>query len=138
MPKFLAGLVSDFDLCECSWKDCALIQEKIALHCVETEKKNVALGFVKIIATESNNCLRGCIQRLLGYQAKNGERDYFVACHHWHRQVLEHNGIDNHTVVLEDKRVKFHKILGQDSKVKQLTGRLRGKACQSAWIQRRF
>jgi hypothetical protein len=28
--------------------------------------------------------------------------------------------------------------LGQDSKVKQLTGRLRGKACQSAWIQRRF
>jgi hypothetical protein len=36
--------------------------------------------------------------------------------------VLEHNGIDNRTVVLEDKRVKFHKILGQDSKVKQLTG----------------
>ena len=78
MPK----VVSDFDLCECSWKDCALIQEKIARHCVETEKNNVALGFVRITATESNNRLRGCIQRLLGYQAKNGEQDYIVAHHH--------------------------------------------------------
>ncbi len=51
MPK----VVSDFDLCECSWKDCAAIQEKIALHCVKIEEKDVALGLVKITAAESNN-----------------------------------------------------------------------------------
>jgi hypothetical protein len=81
----------------------------------------VALGFGKITATESNNHLRGCIQRLLGYQPKNGKQDsdYIVAHHNWNCQVLEHNEIDNSTVVLEDKGVEFSKILGQeDSKVK--------------------
>jgi hypothetical protein len=124
MPKFSAGLVLDFDLCECNWKDCATIQEKIARHCVKSEGNDVALGFVRITATESNNRLRGCIQRLLGYLPKNGEQDldYIVARHHWNRQVLEHNGIDNRTIVLEDKVIELPKILGQDSKVKQLSG----------------
>jgi hypothetical protein len=127
MPKISAGLVSDFDLCECNWKDCAAIQEKIARHCIETEENVVALGFVKITAAESNNRLRGCIQRLLGCQPKNGKQDsdHSVARHHWNRQVLEHNGIDNRTLVLlESQKTELAKILGQDGKVKQLNARL--------------
>ena len=90
MPRFSAGLVRDFDLCECNWKDCAAIQEKIARHCVESEENDVALGFVKITATESNNRLRGRIKKLLGYQPKNGKQDsdYIVARHHWNRHIV--------------------------------------------------
>jgi hypothetical protein len=126
MPKISAGRIDDFDLCACNWRDCAGIQETIARHCVDTEENDVALGFVKITATASNNRLRGCIQRLLGYQPKNGEQDsdYIVARHHWNRRVLEHNGIDNRSVVLENKILELPKILGKDGKVKQLTGRL--------------
>jgi hypothetical protein len=127
MPKFSAGLVCDFNLCDCNWRDCAAIQETIARHCFETEENDVALGFVRITATETNNRLRCCIQRLLGYQPKNGEQDsdYVVARHHWNREVLEHNGIDNRTILLMgDKRLELPKILGKDGKVKQLTGRL--------------
>ena len=75
MPNSLAGFVRDFDFCECSWKDCAAIQEKIVHHCVESEANDAALGFVKITATDSNNRLRGCIKRLLSYHPKNGKQD---------------------------------------------------------------
>jgi hypothetical protein len=117
MPKISAGLVRAFDLCECSWKDCAAIQEKIARHCAETEENDVALGFVKITAAESNARLRGCIRRLLGCQPKNGklDSDYIVARHHWNRQVLEHNGIDVRTLVLEGQEIELAKILGHEA-----------------------
>jgi len=126
MPKFSAGLVRDFDLCECSWNDCAAIQEKIARHCVESAVNDVALGFVKITATHSNNRLRGCIKRLLSYRPKNGKEDadFFVARHHWNLQVLDYNGIDDQTLVFGSKKIELPKILGQDGKVKHLNARL--------------
>jgi hypothetical protein len=138
MPKFSSGLVRDFDLCECNWKgDCAEIQEKIARHCVESEENDVALGFVRITATESNSRLRGCIKRLLGYQSKNGKQDsdYIVARHHWNRQ--EHNGIDDRTLVLESKKIELAKILGQDGKVKQLNARLPEKLAKALGYKER-
>ena len=127
MPKFSAGFVRDFDLCECSWKDCAEIQENISRHRVETGANDVALGFVRVSATDSNNHLRGCIKRLLSYQPKNGQSDsdFIVARHHhWNRQVLDYNGIDDCNLVLGSKKIEFPKILGQGGKVKQLNSRL--------------
>ena len=126
MPKFSAGFVRDFDLCECSWNDCAAIQEKVARHCVESAANDVALGFVKITATHSNNRLRGCIKRLLNYRPKNGKEDsdFIVARHHWNRQVLDYNGIDDRTLVLGSQKIQFPKILGEGGQVKQLNSRM--------------
>jgi hypothetical protein len=133
MPKFTSGLVRDFDLCQCNWKDCAAIQEKIARHCLQTKENDVALGFVKITAAESNNRLRGCVQRLLGHQPIDGKHDsdHFVARHHWNRKVLEHNGVDNRTLVLETGNIELSKIWGQDGRVKQLQARLPQKLAKA-------
>jgi hypothetical protein len=121
MPKFSAGSVPDFDLCECNWKDCAAIQENVALHCVKIEEKDVALEFVKITAAEPNNFTSVRCQQKGGKQDSN----CFVARHRcWSRQVLGHNGIDNRTLVLECQKTELPKILGQDGKVKQLNARL--------------
>jgi hypothetical protein len=134
MPNFSAGLVRDFDLCKCNCKDCAVIQEKIARHCIQTKENDVALGFVRITAAESNNRLRGCIQRLLGHQPKNGKPDsdcIVACCHHCDRQVLEHNGIDNRTLVQETQKLELSKISGQDGRVKQLKARLPEKLAKA-------